>query len=86
MNSLSTFHSNYKLRLRTKNEKRIFFVINVFLLTGVALVVSALFYLLFNLDESDRIINKAIVPIITGLLLVISYFIGLDSIKRKSIS
>jgi hypothetical protein len=86
MNSFSPLHSNYKLRLRTKNARRIFFTINVLLVIGVALVVSTLLYLLFNLNHSDRVIYKCLVLIISGLLLVISYFIGLDSIKRKQIS
>lgn len=86
MNSFSSFHTNYKLRLRTKNARRIFFAINVLLVIGVALVVSALLYLLFNLNHSDRAIYKCIVPFISGLFLVIFYFIGLDSIKRKQIS
>jgi hypothetical protein len=86
MKSFSTFQSNYNLTGRTKNARRIFLVMNVLLVIGVALVVSTLFYLLFNLNHSDRIIYKCLVPIILGMLLAVTYFIGLDSIKRKQIS
>jgi len=85
MNSFSSFQSDYKPRLKTKNAKRIFFAINLLLVLGVALVVSTLLYLLFNLNHSDKVIYKCLVFIISGLFLVFSYSIGLGSLNKKQI-
>jgi cytochrome c biogenesis protein CcdA len=72
-----------KLELRTKKAKRIFLVTNLLLILGVLLVVSTLLYLLFNLNQSDRVIYKCIFTIISGLVLVIFYVIGFNAIKKK---
>ena len=72
-----------KLELRTKKAKRIFLVTNLLLILGVLLVVSTLLYLLFNLNQSDRVIYKCIFTIISGLVLVIFYAIGFNAIKKK---
>jgi uncharacterized membrane protein len=75
--------SGRRLDLRTKKAKRTFLIINILLLFGIVLIVSTLLYLLFNLNQSDRLIYKSIFMIITGLLLVLSYAIGLNEIKKK---
>jgi zinc transporter ZupT len=72
-----------KLDLRTKKSKRTFLIINILLLSGIVLIVSTLLYLLFNLNQSDRLIYKSIFMIITGLVLVLSYAIGFNEIKKK---
>lgn len=75
--------SGRKLDLRTKKAKRTFLIINILLLFGIVLIVSTLLYLLFNLNQSDRLIYKSIFMIITGLVLVLSYAIGFNEIKKK---
>ena len=75
--------SGNRLDLRTKKAKRTFLIINILLLSGIVLIVSTLLYLLFNLNQSDRLIYKSISIIITGLVLVMSYFIGFNEIKKK---
>jgi uncharacterized membrane protein len=75
--------SGRRLDLRTKKAKRTFLIINILLLFGIVLIVSTLLYLLFNLNHSDRLIYKSIFMIITGLLLVLSYAIGFNEIKKK---
>jgi cytochrome c biogenesis protein CcdA len=72
-----------KLELRTKKAKRIFLVTNLLLILGVLLVVSTLLYLLFHLNQSDRVIYKCIFTIISGLVLVVFYVIGFNAIKKK---
>jgi cell division protein FtsW (lipid II flippase) len=72
-----------KLDLKSKEAKRTFLVINILLFLGVVMVVSTLLYLLFNLNQSDRVIYKSAFIIITGLVLVIFYFIGYNDIKKK---
>jgi uncharacterized membrane protein len=72
-----------RLDLKTKKAKRIFLIINILLFLGIVLIVSALLHLLFNLNQSDKIIYRSAVIIITGLVLVMSYFIGYKEIKKK---
>jgi uncharacterized membrane protein len=72
-----------RLDLRTKKSKRTFLIINILLLFGIVLIVSTLLYLLFNLNQSDRLIYKSIFMIITGLVLVMSYVLGFNEIKKK---
>ncbi len=73
-----------RLDLRTKKAKRTFLIINILLFFGIVLIVSTLLYLLFNLNQSDRVIYKSILMIITGLDLVMIYFIGYNEIKKKA--
>ena len=75
--------SGRRLDLGTKKAKRTFLIINILLLSGIVLIVSTLLYLLFNLNQSDRLIYKSIFMIITGLVLVLSYAIGFNEIKKK---
>jgi len=72
-----------RLDLRTKKAKRTFLIINILLFFGIVLIVSTLLYLLFNLNQSDRVIYKSIFIIITGLVLVMFYAIGYSEIKKK---
>jgi len=71
------------LDLKTKKTKRTFLFINLLLFSGVILIVSTLLYLLFNLNQSDRVIYKCIIGIISGFVLVIFYIIGYNGIKKK---
>jgi len=72
-----------RLDLRTKKAKRTFLIINILLFFGIVLIVSTLLYLLFNLNQSDRVIYKSIFIIIIGLELVMFYAIGYNEIKKK---
>ena len=71
------------LDLKTKKAKRTFLFINLLLFLGVILIVSTLMYLLFNLNQSDRVIYKCLFTIISGLVLVFFYIIGYNGIKKK---
>lgn len=75
--------SGRRLDLRTPKAKRSFLILNILLLSGIVLIVSTLLYLLFNLNQSDKLIYKSISMIITGLVLVMSYNIGFNEIKKK---
>ena len=66
--------------VRNKENKAMFLFINVFLLMGVAILVFTLLYLLFYLDESDKIIIRCIPGFAIGLSSVIIY--GFLSVKR----
>ena len=68
--------SDRRLNRRTPKAKRSFLILNILLLLGIVLIVSTLLYLLFNLNQSDKLIYKSISMIITGLVLVMSYAIG----------
>jgi uncharacterized membrane protein len=72
-----------RLDLKTKKAKRTFLIINILLFFGIVLIVSTLLYLLFNLNQSDRVIYKSVLIIITGLVLVMFYAIGYNEIKKK---
>lgn len=71
------------LDLKTPESKRKFLTINIVLLAGVVLIVSTLLFLLFNLNQSDKMIYKSIFFIITGLVLVMFYAVGYHRIIKK---
>jgi SNF family Na+-dependent transporter len=83
MGSISMKKTRVILDLETKKTKSTFLLIHLLLLLGVILIVSTLLYLLFNLDQSDRVINKCAFIIISGLVLVVFYIIGYNGIKKK---
>jgi hypothetical protein len=66
--------------VRNKENKAMFLLINVFLMMGVAILVFTLLYLLFHLDESDKIIIRCIPGFAIGLSPVIIY--GFLSVKK----
>jgi O-antigen/teichoic acid export membrane protein len=82
METIKNLHGK-RLDLRTKKGKRTFLIINFLLFFGVVLIVSTLLYLLFNLNQSDRVIYKSILIIILGLDLVMFYAIGYNEINKK---
>jgi hypothetical protein len=78
-----TNKTSRRLDLKTKEAKRTLLIINILLFFGIVLIVSTLTYLLFNLNQSDRVIYKSVFIIITGLVLVMFYSIGYNEIKKK---
>jgi hypothetical protein len=66
--------------VRNKENKAMFLLINVFLMMGVAILVFTLLYLLFHLDESDKIIIGCIPGFAIGLSSVMIY--GFLSVKK----
>jgi hypothetical protein len=66
--------------VRNKENKAMFLLINVFLMMGVAILVFTLLYLLFHLDESDKIIIRCIPGFAIGLSSVMIY--GFLSVKK----
>jgi hypothetical protein len=66
--------------VRNKENKAMFLLINVFLMMGVAILVFTFLYLLFHLDESDKIIIRCIPGFAIGLSPVIIY--GFLSVKK----
>jgi hypothetical protein len=83
MGSISMKKTSGILDLETKKTKSTFLFINLLLLLGVILIVSTLVYLLFNLNQSDRVIYKCAFIIISGLVLVVFYMMGYNGIKKK---
>jgi hypothetical protein len=83
MRTIIMKNTNRLLDLKTKEAKRAFLVINILLFFGIILIVSTLLYLLFNLNQSDRVIYKCVFAIISGLILVFFYAIGYNGIKKK---
>lgn len=69
-----------KQPVRKKENKAIFLLINLFLLLGVAILVFTLLYLLFHLDESDKIVIRCVPGFAIGLSSVIVY--GFLSVKK----
>jgi biotin transporter BioY len=66
-----------------KNGNKTFFVLNILLFTGSITIVSTLLYILINLDKSDAIIIKALPVIVSGLVLVLFYSIGIHKLKEN---
>jgi hypothetical protein len=66
---------------RNKENKAMFLFINLFLLVGVAILVFTLLYLLFHLNESDKVIVRCIPGFAIGLSSVIIY--GFLFVKNK---
>jgi vacuolar-type H+-ATPase subunit I/STV1 len=56
-----------------KSNKNLQLIINIYLLIGVTTLVITLFYLLFNLSISDKIIYKCIPSFMFGLSSIIIY-------------
>jgi hypothetical protein len=56
-----------------KNIKKQQLFINIYLLIGVISLIFTLFYLLFNLNNSDKIIYKCIPGFIFGLSSILIY-------------
>ena len=48
-------------------------IINLFLLFGVSIMVFTLFYLLFHLDTSDKIIYRCVPGFVLGLSSILTY-------------
>jgi biotin transporter BioY len=67
----------------SKNGKKNFLVLNILLITGSFFIVSALVYLLLNLERTDAIILKALPFILSGLVLILFYAIGYHKLKEK---
>jgi hypothetical protein len=73
--------------IRIKENKTMFLFTNLFLLIGVAILVFTLFYLLFHLDESNKIIIRCIPGFAIGLSSIIIYgflFVKKGKAKTKS--
>jgi hypothetical protein len=83
MESITLRKSKRILDFDKKTGKRIFIFINFLLFTGIITIVSTLLYLLFNLDQSDRIILRCIPIIALGLILVLFYIIGYYKLTEK---
>ena len=66
--------------VRIKENKTLFLFINMYLLVGVAILVFTLLYLLFHLDESDKIVIKCIPGFAIGLSSILIY--GILFFKR----
>ena len=54
-----------------KYSKRSMIISNILLVIGALTIVSSLFYLLFNLDKSDSLINLSMPFIFAGIALLI---------------
>ena len=63
-----------------------FLFLNILLIAGVIAIVFTLLYILLHLDQSDRIILRCVPVILSGLVLVLIYFIGSSrkSVQRNS--
>ena len=66
--------TNKKIQTIGNNESKLSdFIINFFLLLGVSIMVFTLFYLLFHLDTSDKIIYRCLPGFALGLFSVLVY-------------
>lgn len=79
----TTDKSNKRFNSETKEAKRRFLILNVLLFLGAVLIVSSLLYILFNLNQSDRVIYKSMVFLVTGLILVFFYAISSAGIRKR---
>lgn len=59
--------------IKIKENKALFLFINLYLLIGVAILIFTLLYLLFHLDESDKIVIKSIPGFAIGLSSILVY-------------
>ena len=66
--------ANKKIQTIGNNEtKWSNLIINLFLLFGVSIMVFTLFYLVFHLDTSDKIIYRCLPGFALGLISVLAY-------------
>ena len=70
----------------TGKGKMSFLFLNILLIAGVIAIVFTLLYILLHLDQSDRIILRCVPVILSGLVLVLIYFIrsSRKSVQRNS--
>jgi hypothetical protein len=69
--------------IKSKKVKRTFLALNILLLIGAIILISTLLYLLFHLNQSDKVIFKCLVSILTGMILILFYVIGYNEIKKN---
>jgi putative flippase GtrA len=75
--------TNRIVGFNTKRRKRSFLVLNFLLFIGSVTIVSTLLYVLFHLNQSDRIIYMCVPIIASGLIFVLFYAIGYHELTRK---
>jgi biotin transporter BioY len=68
---------------KVKNGNKTFWILNILLFAGSITIVSALVYILLNLERSDAIIIKALPFIVSGLVFVLFYAIGYHKLKEN---
>jgi hypothetical protein len=76
----------YKMNhhINSKGQKVRLLFINLFLLTGVSVLVFTLLYLLFHLDNSDKIIYRCLPGFVFGLSSIIVYgFFNVNKTKNR---
>ena len=66
--------------LKTKRDRVLFLMINIYLFIGMLALSITLIYLLTNLDHSDFIIKNCIPGIVMGISSAIIYFVGYQSL------
>ena len=72
--------------LRSKKNRVLFLMINIYLIVGVLALLVTLIYLLVNLDHSDVTIRNCIPGFVMGISSAIIYYAGYQSLvsDRKS--
>jgi len=75
---MKTIHSTKKFQpfLRSRKYRVLFLALNFYLIIGVLALLIAIFYLLANLDQADKIILSSITGFVLFISAVIFYMIG----------
>jgi len=67
--------TNKIMNLDNRKGKWTFLILNILLSIGIITIVLPLLYLLFNLEQSDRIFLKCLPIILSGLVFVMFYVV-----------
>jgi len=69
--------------LVSRKNRKLFIVINIYLIIGVSSLLITIFYLLGHLDVADSIIKYCYLGFALGLSSGIIYFIGYQSMTKE---
>ncbi len=81
MDALNIKRKKFLPFLKSRENKLIFKLINIYLIIGVASLVITILYLLSHLNISDRVIYFCIPGFVLGISSGITYFFGYQSIN-----
>lgn len=83
MNTMALRRNKFLPLIESRKNRKLFIVINVYLIIGVISLLVTIFYLLGNLDIADSIIKYCYPGFALGLSSGIIYFIGYQSMTKE---
>jgi hypothetical protein len=83
MDTMTPRRNKFLPLLESRKNRKLFIVINIYLIIGIGSLLITIFYLLGHLDVADSIIKYCYPGFALGLSSGIIYFIGYQSMKKE---